>query len=177
MKLNEETIHKETLYEGKIVDLHVHDVKLPNGSQSKREIITHPGAVAIIAITLENKLVMVKQFRKALEKEIIEIPAGKLEKGEKPAETAKRELAEETGYIADELDKVLSFYTSPGFSDEIVYLYETAVSEKGGTATDEDEFVEVMEVTVAEAEKMIDNEEIHDAKTIFAVQYIKSRLP
>lgn len=173
MKLTEKTTHKESIYKGRIVDLHLHEVELPNGKTSKREIINHPGAVALIALTEEGKLLMVKQFRKALEKEIVEIPAGKLEAGENPEDSAIRELEEETGFKTNQLNKVISFYTSPGFADEIVHIFKAENLTKGSSSTDEDEFVEVMEVTLEEAEKMIETEEIHDAKTVFAVQYIK----
>ncbi|SDH37174.1 NUDIX hydrolase [Alteribacillus bidgolensis] len=175
MKLTEKTTHKESIYKGRIVDLNLHEVELPNGKTSKREIINHPGAVALIALTEEGKLLMVKQFRKALEKEIVEIPAGKLEAGENPEDTAIRELEEETGYKTSQLKKVISFYTSPGFADEIVHIFEANNLTKGRSSTDEDEFVEVMEVSLEEAEKMIETEEIHDAKTVFAVQYIRNR--
>ncbi len=173
MEFEEKTIHKESIYEGNIVNVSVHDVTLPNGKTSKREIINHPGAVAVIAVTEENKLVMVRQYRKALEKEIIEIPAGKLEKEEPPIQSAARELEEETGYKTESLTKVTSFYTSPGFADEMIHLYEAGKLKEGETYTDDDEFVEVMEVSLEEAEDLIEEERIHDAKTMFAVQYLK----
>lgn len=173
MEFEEKTIHKESIYEGNIVNVSVHDVTLPNGKTSKREIINHPGAVAVIAVTEEYKLVMVRQYRKALEKEIIEIPAGKLEKEEPPIQSAARELEEETGYKTESLTKVTSFYTSPGFADEIIHLYEAGKLKEGETYTDDDEFVEVMEVSLEEAEDLIEEERIHDAKTMFAVQYLK----
>ena len=120
---------------------------------------------------------MVEQYRKALEKSIIEIPAGKLEPGEEPALTARRELEEETGYECENLELILSFYTSPGFADEIVYLYEaTGLTKKEQPAAcDEDEFVEVLEITVEEAERYIKEQRIHDAKTAYAVQYMKMK--
>ena len=113
--LEEKTIKSEEVFSGKIISLHIEDVELPNGKHSKREIIKHPGAVAILPITDDNKIVMVEQFRKALERTIVEIPAGKLEKGEEPALCARRELEEETGYECESLEWLISFYTSPGF--------------------------------------------------------------
>ncbi|WLR43812.1 NUDIX hydrolase [Bacillus carboniphilus] len=173
--LEEKTIVKKDIYKGKIIDLELHDVSLPNGNTSKREIIQHPGAVAVIALTNENKLVMVKQYRKALEKSLVEIPAGKMEKGEAPEITAMRELEEETGYSCESMEPITSFYTSPGFANEIVYLYFanrlTRIHEN--QALDEDEFVELLEVTIEEAEEMMKNKQIHDAKTAYALQYIK----
>ncbi|UOQ47521.1 NUDIX hydrolase [Gracilibacillus caseinilyticus] len=171
----EKTFHSETIFNGKVISLQVDDVSLPDGKTSKRELVKHPGAVAIIPVTEDNKIVFVKQYRKALEKTIIEIPAGKLEPGEKPAITALRELQEETGYTTEHLTYVTSFYTSPGFADEIIYLYQTQSLSKleQPLETDEDEFVELMELTMEEAEALVESEEIHDAKTAYALLYLK----
>ncbi|CAG9622373.1 NUDIX hydrolase [Sutcliffiella rhizosphaerae] len=172
-QLEEKTLHSEKLFEGRIIELYLEDVELPNGKTSKREIIKHPGAVAIIAITDENKMVMVRQYRKAMEKILVEIPAGKLEKGEKAMVTAKRELQEETGYTCDELEPLISFYTSPGFADELVHLFITKGLRKDTEEhqLDEDEFVELLEVTLEEALELIEKKDIYDAKTAYAVQY------
>ena len=177
-KFEEKTISSEQIFSGKVVRLQVDEVELPNGKTSRREIIKHPGAVAVIAITPEQKMVMVEQYRKALEKAIIEIPAGKLEPGEEPALTARRELEEETGYECQNLELILSFYTSPGFADELVHLYlATGLTKKEQPAAcDEDEFVEVLEITVEEAEQYLKEQRIHDAKTAYAVQYMKMKL-
>src|SRR3954469_9522828 len=102
--LEEKTLSSEKIFSGRIISLQVDEVELPNGNQAKREIIKHPGAVAIIALTDENKVVMVEQYRKALERTIVEIPAGKLEKGEDPKYCARRELEEETGYESNSLE-------------------------------------------------------------------------
>jgi len=177
-KFEEKTIHSERLYEGKVINLKVDDVSLPNGKQSKRELIEHPGAVAIIAVTDEQKIIMVEQYRKALERSLVEIPAGKLEPGEAPETTAMRELEEETGYSAEKLEKLISFSTSPGFADEVVHLFLAVGLHKAvnGAVTDDDEFVELMEVSVADAEEMIRSEQIYDAKTAYAVQWVKNYL-
>jgi ADP-ribose pyrophosphatase len=176
--LKETTKSSEKLFSGRIIDLYLEEVELPNGKTSTREIIKHPGAVAVIAITKENKIVMVQQYRKAMERVLVEIPAGKLEKGEQPEVTAKRELEEETGYTAESLQHLLSFYTSPGFADELVHLYFTEeleiLTEKA--ELDEDEFVDVLEVTLEEAQQMIDDQRIFDAKTAYAVQYLQLKL-
>lgn len=172
-KFYEKTLSSTPIFSGRVIDLVVKDVELPDGKTSKREIINHPGAVAVIAITEEKKIVLINQFRKPLEKTIVEIPAGKLEKDEDPLDCAKRELEEETGYQASELEFIMSFYTSPGFADEIIYLYFTDKIELGEINRDEDEFIDVIEVTLPEAEKLIEDQIIHDAKTIFAIQYLK----
>ncbi|MGM9929845.1 MAG: NUDIX hydrolase [Bacillus sp. (in: firmicutes)] len=174
-KFEEKTISTQPIFSGKVISLRVEDVELPDGGQSKRELIKHPGAVAIIAITPDNKIVMVEQYRKALEQSIIEIPAGKLEPGEEPDVTAARELEEETGYISGKMEHIISFYSSPGFADEIVHVYVATELQKkeDAAACDEDEFVEVMEITLEEAEQYIKERRIYDAKTAYAVQYLQ----
>ncbi|MEH7236943.1 NUDIX hydrolase [Bacillus sp. JJ1562] len=173
--LLEKTISREVLFEGKVIDLHIEEVELPNGHTSRRELIKHPGAVAVLALTDDKKIVMVKQYRKALEKVIVEIPAGKLEKGEAPEGTAKRELEEETGYDCETLTPLISFYTSPGFADELVHLFIAKGLKKieNPAGLDEDEFVDVLEVTLDEALKLIKEKKIFDAKTAYAVQYLQ----
>jgi len=174
-KFEEKTIQSTPIFSGKIISLKVDDVLLPNGKEGKREIINHPGAVAVIAITNEGKLVLVEQYRKALERSIIEIPAGKLERGEEPELAAKRELEEETGYGCHEISYLQSFATSPGFADEVIHLYVAKdlyeIEEKA--ELDEDEFVSLMEVSIEEAEEMVRDQKIYDAKTAFAVLWMK----
>ncbi|MDM5333237.1 NUDIX hydrolase [Ureibacillus composti] len=174
-KFEEKTIQSTPIFSGKIISLKVDDVLLPNGKEGKREIINHPGAVAVIAITNEGKLVLVEQYRKALERSIIEIPAGKLERGEEPEQAAKRELEEETGYGCHEISYLQSFATSPGFADEVIHLYVAKdlyeIEEKA--ELDEDEFVSLMEVSIEEAEEMVRDQKIYDAKTAFAVLWMK----
>ncbi|OCB93947.1 ADP-ribose diphosphatase [Bacillus amyloliquefaciens] len=173
--LEEKTLAKKKLYDGKVIDLYLEDVELPNGKTSKREIVKHPGAVAVLAVTEEGKIILVNQFRKPLERTIVEIPAGKLEKGEEPEHTALRELEEETGYTAETLTKITAFYTSPGFADEIVHLFlaEGLSPLKEKRELDEDEFVEVMQVTLDEAVKLTEERRVYDAKTAYAIQYLQ----
>lgn len=173
--LEEKTLSTENIFNGKIISLQVDEVELPNGKKAKRELIKHPGAVAIIALTDENKLVLVEQFRKPLEQTIVEIPAGKLEKGEEPAICAKRELEEETGYDCQSLELLNSFYTSPGFADEIVHVYiaKGLTKKENAAGLDEDEFVNLLEYTLEEAVQAIKEKRIYDAKTVFAVQYLQ----
>lgn len=174
-KFEERTIQTTPIFDGKVISLKVDDVTLPNGATSKREIINHPGAVAVIAITDNHKLLLVEQYRKAIERSIIEIPAGKLEKGEEPIVTARRELEEETGYTTDDLTFVQAFATSPGFADEVIHIYLAKNLKKleVAAALDEDEFVELMEVTLEEAEAMVADERIYDAKTAYAILWMK----
>lgn len=174
-KFEEKTVKTEPIFQGRVISLQVDTVELPNGKTSTRELIKHPGAVAVIALTADNKLVMVEQYRKALERTLIEIPAGKLEPGEEPEKTAIRELEEETGYTCEKMEHVISFYTSPGFADEIVHVFLAKKLRKLDTKKelDEDEFVELLEVTLEEAEQLIEGRRIYDAKTVFAVQFLR----
>ena len=174
-KFEEKTIHSEPIFKGKVISLKVDDVILPNGNESKREIVNHPGAVAIIPITSDGKMILVEQYRKALERSIIEIPAGKLEKGEGPEHTARRELEEETGLGCNELIYLQSFATSPGFADEIIHVYvaKDLYKIEHKAELDEDEFVSLMEVTLEEAEQMVKEQKIYDVKTAFAVLWLK----
>lgn len=176
-KFEEKTLHTKSIFQGNMISLQVDDVQLPNGKTSKRELVKHPGAVAVLPITKEGKIVMVEQYRKPLERSLVEIPAGKLEPGEEPKQTAMRELEEETGYTTDDLQFVTSFATSPGFADEVIHLYvatniELAENKLDG---DEDEFVELIELTLNEAEQYEQDERIWDAKTAYAVLYARAK--
>ncbi|GAA0599452.1 NUDIX hydrolase [Virgibacillus siamensis] len=175
-KFEEKTIRTEHIYDGKVVKLEVDDVTLPDGQTAKRELLKHPGAVAVIPITKDKKIVFVEQYRKPLEKSLVEIPAGKLEPGERPEITAVRELEEETGYTTSDLKLITSFYTSPGFADEIMYIYMTEDLKplKDAVAGDDDEFVELLELTLDEAKQYAREQRIHDAKTNYAILYLES---
>ncbi|WHY60583.1 NUDIX hydrolase [Cytobacillus firmus] len=174
-RLEEKTLKTEKIFTGKVISLQVEDVELPNGKTSKREIIKHPGAVAVLAVTEDNKIVMVEQYRKALDKIIAEIPAGKLEAGEEPSVCAERELEEETGYACTELEWLISFYTSPGFADELVHLYiaKGLKKKEDAASPDEDEFVNLLEVTLEEAISLLEEQKVYDAKTAYAIQYMQ----
>lgn len=168
---NEETVNTKEIFEGRIVKLRVDDVKLPNGKISTREIVEHPGGVAVIAINDNRKIVMVKQFRKPVNEALLEIPAGKLEYDESPELCAKRELLEETGYQAINIKHLITFYTTPGFSNEKMHLYFAKDLLKSNSNTDEDEFLEVYEYTPEELIRMVLTNEIKDSKTIVAILY------
>lgn len=174
-KFEEKTTKTESIFQGKVISLRVDDVLLPDGNEAKRELIKHPGAVCVIAITDEKKIILVEQYRKALERPLVEVPAGKLEAGEEPSYCAERELEEETGYRPGSITHIQSFYTSPGFADELVHVFlaEGLKKVEGGLVADEDEFVELMEVTLSEAEQLAKDERIFDAKTLWALQYIR----
>ncbi|MGR6760671.1 NUDIX domain-containing protein [Paenibacillus sp. ALE3] len=166
--LEEKTVSTQPIFEGKVITVQVDTVELPDGSTGKREIVKHPGAVAVLALH-EGKMLVVDQYRQAMGRCEVEIPAGKLEQGEDPMEAAGRELREETGYTAKSLKLLHSFYTSPGFADEIIHLYVAEDLERGEMEPDEDEFLELFEVTLEEAHTLIREGRISDAKTILAV--------
>ncbi|GJM68060.1 hypothetical protein HMSSN036_02760 [Paenibacillus macerans] len=121
-QLKETTVSTDPVFSGKMISLQVDTVKLPDGTLATREVVKHPGAVAVLAVH-EGRLLLVDQYRQAMGRCEMEIPAGKLEKGEDPLEAAARELQEETGYTCGKLTHLHSFYTSPGFADEIIHLY------------------------------------------------------
>jgi len=166
----EKTLSTKTVYHGKMIQVNVEQVLLPNGRKSEREIVLHPGAVGILAITSAEKIILVKQFRKALNQAILEIPAGKLESGEDPSSCAARELKEETGYTTTNMTQIGKFHTSPGFSDEVIYLFQAKGLQSGKAVPDADEFVELMELSFDEAIEMVNKGNIVDAKTLIAIQ-------
>ncbi|WP_339233070.1 NUDIX hydrolase [Oceanobacillus sp. FSL W7-1281] len=173
-RFEEKTMTSQKIFEGNIIDVQLDEVRLPNGETAQRELVYHPGAVAIIPITPDNKIVLVEQYRKPLERTLVEIPAGKLEQNENPLTAAVRELEEETGYTTTNLSQVTSFYTSPGFANELVYVYVTndLIKMENPPAGDDDEFVEIMEVTLDEAKDLVEEGRIQDAKTNYAVLYL-----
>lgn len=174
--LSEKTIHTEMIYKGEIINLQVDDVRLPNGKMAQREIVKHPGAVAVIPITKDDKIVLVEQFRKPLERTLLEIPAGKIDEGERPEVTAIRELEEETGYTTNRLTFVDSFYTSPGFADEHLDIYlTTEISHlEKDIPGDDDEFINIVELSLEEALQHVERQQIHDAKTNYALLYLQT---
>ncbi|MCD1260721.1 NUDIX hydrolase [Paenibacillus athensensis] len=167
-KFEEVTVSTQSIFQGKMISLQVDTVQLPGGGTATREIVKHPGAVAVLAL-LDDKLIVVEQYRKPLEKSQVEIPAGKLDPGEEPLTAARRELEEETGYTTESIRHVCSFYTSPGFADEILHLYVAEQLVKGEARPDEDEFLECEAITLDEALRYIREQRISDAKTILAV--------
>ena len=175
MEFEEKVKKVEHVFDGIIIDLDIETIELPNGKEAKREIIRHQGAVAIIAITDENKMVFIKQWRAPLGQVTLEVPAGKIEPGEDPNVTAVRELNEETRFEADKLEFINTFYTSPGFADEKMYMYHAVNLKpvKDELPQDSDEFLELVELSLPEVEQAIAKGLICDSKTLIAVMYWK----
>lgn len=174
----EKTIVSEKKFEGRIFDVRVETVELPDNKVGYRELVDHPGGVGIVALTDEGKIILVSQYRKAIEKQLLEIPAGKLEKGEEPIECGRRELEEETGLKAKEFISLGHTYPTPGFANETTYLFLAWGLYTGEKNPDEDEFVEVFEFSTQEVYEKIMKNEITDAKTVIGffkgMEYIKN---
>ncbi|AXQ78019.1 NUDIX hydrolase [Streptococcus chenjunshii] len=175
MEFEEKTLKRRKIFKGHIFEVAVDEVELPNHlGRAERELIFHRGAVAILAVTPDDKLIIVKQYRKAIEKISYEIPAGKLEIGENGSEydAALRELEEETGYSGD-LEQIHEFYTAIGFCNEKIKLYLATNLKKvpQPRPQDEDEVLELFELTYEECLDLIQSGKIEDAKTIIALQY------
>lgn len=169
MKLEETTVEKKYIYKGKIINLRCDDAMLPNGKPCIREVVEHPGGVCIAALTDDNELMFVRQFRYPYMEVILELPAGKLEKGEDPLETGKRELLEEIGCVAEEYINLGKFYPTCGYVDEIIYLYLARGLSFGEQKLDEDEFLNIEKIPLQKAVEMVLNNEIPDGKTQAAI--------
>ncbi|HAR5889890.1 TPA: NUDIX hydrolase, partial [Staphylococcus pseudintermedius] len=165
MHFEEKTISKESIYKGKIIEVEKHKVSLPNNETAYREVVKHNGAVAICALTPDQQVILVKQYRKALEQELLEIPAGKLEPGEDRESAAMRELEEETGYKAKKLTLIGEVYGTPGFSNEKISVYFADNLVEGKVNLDEDEFVEKVLYSLDDVKKAVAARTIEDAKT------------
>ena len=165
MKLWEETIDGEVVFSGRIIRARVDRVRLENGRESKREIVEHPGGVCIAALTENDELLMVRQFRYAYKKVITELPAGKLEPGEDPFEAMRREQKEETGTTARQYVYLGDIYPTPGYCNEVIRLWACRVKARGEMDLDDDEFLEVEKIPLQKAVEMVLQNEIRDAKT------------
>ena len=176
MIVEEKTISSDRIYTGKVISLRVDTVEVLNQGYKKREIVEHGGAVGIVAITDDNKVVLVKQFRKAIEKELVEIPAGKLEIGENPKDCAIRELQEETGYSAQNIKLIHKFFTSAGFSNQKVFIYLATGLTKGENNLDDGENIDSYELDLNEAYDMVIRNDIEDAKTSIGILLAKEMI-
>lgn len=165
MLLEEKTLKENIMFEGRIFTVRKDEVELPNGHKSTREVAYHNGGVCVAPLTKDNELIMVRQFRYPYKEVILELPAGKLEKGEDPYDAGMRELEEETGYVTDKMQSLGEFYPTPGYCSEIIYLYYADNLEYKKQNLDEDEFLNVETIKLDDAVKMVMNGEIKDGKT------------
>lgn len=164
-----ETLEIRRIYEGRVVDLAVEQVRLPNGSTTELEIIRHRGAVAVVPVDAEGIVHLVRQYRHAVGGWLLEVPAGKLEPGESPPESARREVEEETGYRAGALLPLGSIWTTPGFTDERIWLFAATELERGRQELEQDEALTVESVPLRDAVEMAVRGEICDSKSVVAL--------
>jgi len=170
-------MHSKHIYTGVVVNLNVDTVTLPNGITVDLEVVRHPGAAAVVPLKDDGTVILIKQFRHAAGGFIYEIPAGKLHPGEDPKVCASRELEEEVGYRAGSLELLSSIFTAPGFTDEVIHIYKATGLTIGRQQLDRDEVLEVIEMPLSEAIRMIEAGAIRDAKSIVGLQavYLQSR--
>lgn len=172
--MREKMLKTKTIYEGKIFDVLVDEVELPSGRKTIREVVRHIGAVGLIPVLEDGRIILEEQYRYPTGEILIEIPAGRLEEGEAPDQTAARELLEETGYMADEIDRLTVFYTTPGYTSEKLYLYVVRGLKKAEAKPDMDENIRLKTVTIGEALQLIERGEIKDGKTIAGLLYYRN---
>ncbi len=174
--MNEYKVLKsEPVYSGKIISVVKDTVEMPNGRIATREVVQHGGAAAMIPVTDEGKIIFVRQYRHPALKETLEIPAGTIEKGEKPLECAVREIEEETSFKAGKITPLIEFYSAIGFCQEILYVYVCENLVKGNFNLDEDELINTETHTLDEAIDMIFTGEICDSKTVAALLAYKEK--
>jgi ADP-ribose pyrophosphatase len=176
MKMEEKYVKTLQEASGKYIKFQQDEVILSNGRTASREMVWHPGAVAIAALTEENELLMVRQYRYPIREVSFELPAGKLEKGEDPLTTAKRELEEETGFWAKEWEKLAAFYTTPGFTNEIIHLYFAKGLEERKAHPDPDEIIEYEKTPIIKLREQLNTGVIKDAKTIIGLLWSLERI-
>ena len=176
MEYTEKAIKTEKIFEGKVIRVSVDTVELPNGKTSTREIVGHPGGVGIIAVNENRQAYMVRQYRRPFDESVLEVPAGKLEYGEDPLSCGIRELGEEAGVHAENMQHIGDYYVSPGFCQEVIHLYLATGLSPVRQHLDEDEFLDVLMYDLDDLAEMVMKNEIHDSKTAIAILKAKNIL-
>lgn len=168
MQFKEKTIKSQTIFSGKILTLKKDEVELSDKSISFREVVKHSGGACVLC-EMDGKILLVKQFRYPYLEEVLELPAGKINEGEEPHETAIRELSEEGGVLAERVELMFTCYPSPGYTDEKIYIYKAINPKLSKAHLDEGEFLSAIWIEKQELKKMINNQEIKDGKTLIAL--------
>jgi len=174
MELMEKTVESRVLFEGKIITVRLDKAELPNGRVASREVVEHPGGVAVFAMDGQGRVALVRQFRYPLGEVTLELPAGKLEPGEDPRASGLRELEEEVGASCGRLTYLGCLYSSPGFSSEVLHMYLAQELTEGACHPDEDEFLSVERIPFSALVEQVRQGEIKDAKTVALV--LKAKL-
>lgn len=169
MNFEEKTLSEKEIYKGRIITLHVDEVELPDGQKATREIVEHSGGVCVAAMTEEKELYFVRQYRYPYKRVLLELPAGKLEKGEDPLEAGIRELEEECGVVADEVISLGTVYPTVAYCSEIIHLFAAKGLKSTKQHLDEDEFLDTEKIKLKKAVEMVMNGEISDSKTVALV--------
>lgn len=169
MNLDEKLVSSKPVYEGKYLNVKIDEFKLPNEKIVSREIVERPDAACVVALTENREVLMVRQFRAPYKQVMLEIPAGKLDEGEEPYAAMVRELREETGAIGKNYRSMGKLYMTPGYADEIIYMYLCDVAEIKEAQPDEDEFLELVKIPLNQAVEQVLSGEIVDAKTCVAI--------
>jgi ADP-ribose pyrophosphatase len=169
MELFEKTVEKKTLYRGRIVNVRVDSVALHNGKIVTREVVEHPGGVAVLPYDEDGTVTLVRQYRYPAQEVLLEAPAGKLEPGEDPEICGRRELHEEAGFTAKSFERLVVMQPSPGYCQELLYLYLARDLTFVGLKPDENEFLDIVKLPFSEALQMASNGQITDAKTALAI--------
>jgi ADP-ribose pyrophosphatase len=172
----ETVLASERVYEGRILNLRVDQIRTPHGVEALREIVENGGAVAVVAVDDQQRVVLVKQYRHAIRAIVTEVPAGKLDGDEDPLEGARRELREETGFRAGRWQLLSSLYPSPAWSTEYIYLYLATDLIPGPTAMEADETIELIQLPFSEAIELVRSSAITDAKTVAALLLAQAAL-
>lgn len=167
-------VNRRRIFEGRLVTLEVDRIIEPSGMEVEREVLRHPGAAVLLAVTEERKVVLVRQYRHAAGEFLLEAPAGTIDPGEEPAETARRELVEETGYFPNRLEKLTEFFPSPGVLEELMHLYVATELERRVGSLDDDESLEPVELAWEQALSLEIGKDVRDAKTIIALSYLRT---
>lgn len=167
--LIETFVSSKAIFNGKIIKVHCDTVRLPNKKEATREVVDHPGAIAVVPVLDDGRIVMVRQYRYPVDQVTLEIPAGKLDLNEDPLDCVVRELREETGYEAQKIEKLTSIYTAPGFSNEMIHIYIAKGLTMKEACPDEDEFINVEIYKPEVIKSMLRSGTIRDAKTLVGI--------